>query len=603
MNKKNKASRGTLGKILRYIKGYRLLLALALLLGAVNVTLALYIPLLIGDTIDLMLGQGLVDMSAVAALLTRAALCVLIAALAGWIMNVINNKITFNVVRDIRRDAFSKIEILPLGYIDTHPTGETVSRVISDVDQFADGLLMGFSQLFTGILTIVGAMVFMIAISPSIALAVVVLTPLSMFIAAFIAKRTHAMFTLKAKTNAEQTAFIDEAITGQRVISAFGNQTAKKEQFDEINERLADCSLKAIFYSAMVNPSTRFVNNIVYAVVTIIGAFSVIAGGSGAFFAGVTIGNLATLLSYVNQYTKPFNEISGVITEFQNSLACADRIFALIEEEPEIPDASDAFVVVSPSGRVTLDNVSFSYVPEKPLIQELSLDVASGKRIAIVGPTGCGKTTLINLIMRFYDVKGGEIRMDFADENGNNHSANIKDITRKSMRASYGMVLQETWLKRGTIKENLLIGKPNATDEELEKAARASHAHSFIKRLPNGYNTVIGEDGGSLSQGQKQLLCITRVMLCLPPMLILDEATSSIDTRTEQKIQAAFSELMNGRTSFIVAHRLSTIREADTILVMKDGNVIEKGTHNELIAKNGFYAKLSAAGNATESLE
>ena len=600
MNKKNKASKGTLGKILRYIKGYRLLLALALLLGAVNVTLALYIPLLIGDTIDLMLGQGLVDMSAVAARLTRTTLCVLIAAFASWIMNVINNKITFNVVRDIRRDAFSRIEILPLGYIDTHPTGETVSRVISDVDQFADGLLMGFSQLFTGILTIVGAMVFMIAISPSIALAVVVLTPLSMFIAAFIARRTHAMFTLRAKTNAEQTAFIDEAITGQRVISAFGNQTAKKEQFDEINERLADCSLKAIFYSAMVNPSTRFVNNVVYAVVTVIGAFSVIAGGDGVFFAGVTIGNLATLLSYVNQYTKPFNEISGVITEFQNSLACADRIFALIEEEPETPDASDAFVITSPSGRVTLDNVSFSYVPEKPLIKELSLDVASGKRIAIVGPTGCGKTTLINLIMRFYDVKGGEIRMDFTDGNGNAQCANIKDITRKSMRTSYGMVLQETWLKRGTIKENILIGKPNATDEEIEKAARASHAHSFIKRLPNGYNTVIGEDGGSLSQGQKQLLCITRVMLCLPPMLILDEATSSIDTRTEQKIQAAFSELMNGRTSFIVAHRLSTIREADTILVMKDGNVIEKGTHNELIAKNGFYAKLSAAGNSVE---
>ncbi len=603
MNKKNKASKGTLGKILRYIKGYRLLLALALLLGAVNVTLALYIPLLIGDTIDLMLGKGLVNISEVSALLIRAALSVLIAALAGWIMNVINNKITFNVVRDIRRDAFSKIESLPLGYIDTHPTGETVSRVISDVDQFSDGLLMGFSQLFTGVLTIVGALVFMIAISPSIALAVVVLTPLSMFIAAFIAKRTHAMFMLRAKTNAEQTAFIDEAITGQRVISAFGNQTAKKEQFDEINGRLADCSLKAIFYSAMVNPSTRFVNNIVYAVVTIIGAFSVIAGGSGAFFAGVTVGNLATLLSYVNQYTKPFNEISGVITEFQNSLACADRIFALIEEEPQTPDAPDAFVIASPSGRITLDNVSFSYVPEKPLIQELSLDVASGKRIAIVGPTGCGKTTLINLIMRFYDVKSGEIRMDFTDEKGNTRSANIKDITRKSMRASYGMVLQETWLKRGTIKENLLIGRPDATDEELEKAARASHAHSFIKRLPNGYNTVIGEDGGSLSQGQKQLLCITRVMLCLPPMLILDEATSSIDTRTEQKIQAAFSELMNGRTSFIVAHRLSTIREADTILVMKDGNVIEKGTHNELIAKNGFYAKLSAAGNAAEALE
>ena len=599
MNKKNKAPKGTFKKILRYVKGYRLLLALALLLGAVNVALALYIPLLIGDTIDLMLGSGAVDMTAVAILLTRAALCVLIAALAGWIMNVINNKITFNVVRDIRRDAFAKIEILPLGYIDTHPTGETVSRVISDVDQFADGLLMGFSQLFTGVLTIIGAMAFMIAISPSIALAVVVLTPLSMFVAAFIAKRTHAMFTLRAKTNAEQTAFIDESITGQRVISAFGNQTAKKEQFDEINGRLADCSLQAIFYSALVNPSTRFVNNIVYAVVTIIGAFSVIAGGSGAFFAGVTIGNLATLLSYVNQYTKPFNEISGVITEFQNSLACADRIFALIEEEPQSPDADDAFVIASPSGKVTLDNVSFSYVPEKPLIESLSLDVASGKRIAIVGPTGCGKTTLINLIMRFYDVKSGEIRMDFTDESGKSQCSDIRNITRKSMRASYGMVLQETWLKRGTIKDNILIGKPDATDEEIEKAARASHAHSFIKRLPNGYNTVIGEDGGSLSQGQKQLLCITRVMLCLPPMLILDEATSSIDTRTEQKIQSAFSELMNGRTSFIVAHRLSTIREADTILVMKDGNVIEKGTHTELIEKNGFYAQLSAAGNAT----
>ncbi len=598
---KNKASKGTLKKIFKYIKGYRILLALSLLLGAVSVALSLYIPLLIGDTIDLMIGHGTVNVSEVIKLLTRAAVCVVVAGLAQWIMNVINNKITFNVVRDIRRDAFAKIEILPLGYIDTHPTGETVSRVISDVDQFADGLLMGFSQLFTGILTILGALVFMVTISPSIAITVVVLTPLSMFIAAFIAKRTHDMFTLRAKTNAEQTAFIDESITGQKVISAFGNQNSKQEQFDEINSRLADCSLKAIFYSALVNPSTRFVNNIVYAVVTLIGAFSVIAGDSGAFFAGVTIGNLATLLSYVNQYTKPFNEISGVITEFQNSLACADRIFVLIEEEPQTPDAPEAFVMSEPNGNVYLDNVSFSYVPEKPLIQNLSLEVNSGKKIAIVGPTGCGKTTLINLIMRFYDVNSGEIKMGFTDSDGVSQSENIKNITRKSMRSAYGMVLQETWLKRGTIKENLLIGKPDATDEELEAAARASHAHSFIKRLPNGYNTLIGEDGGSLSQGQKQLLCITRVMLCLPPMLILDEATSSIDTRTEQKIQSAFAELMNGRTSFIVAHRLSTIREADTILVMKDGNVIETGTHDELIAKNGFYARLSAAGNASEA--
>ncbi len=605
MKKKSKVSKGTVKKIFRYIKGYRMLLAASLLMGALSVALSLFIPLLIGNAIDCITTPGNVDIDKIVRILIIGVISVAIAALSQWVMNIINNKITYNVIRDIRRDAFEKIEILPLSYVDTHPTGETVSRVISDVDQFADGLLMGFSQFFTGVLTILGTLVFMLTISPSITVAVVVLTPISLFVAAFIAKNTHAMFMLRAKTNAEQTAFIDEAITGQKVIAAFSAQDKKQDEFEEINVQLADCSLKAIFFSALINPSTRFVNSLVYATVALIGALSVIGfdGGLGVVFSGITVGNLTTLLSYANQYTKPFNEISGVVTELQNSLACAERIFALIEEKPEIPDPENAFVMETPSGDVTLSDVSFSYDPARPLIQHLSLDVQSGKKIAIVGPTGCGKTTLINLIMRFYDVCDGSIKMSFTDKSGYKVNEDIRNITRKSMRAAYGMVLQDTWLKYGTIRENILIGKPDATDEEMIAAAKAAHSHSFIRRLPNGYDTVIGEDGGSLSQGQKQLLSITRVMLCLPPMLILDEATSSIDTRTEQKIQSAFAELMRGRTSFIVAHRLSTIRESDTILVMKDGNVIEMGTHEELLAKNGFYAKLSAAGQMNSDID
>ncbi len=600
MAKVKKAPKGTVKKILKYIKGYRLLLLLSLMLGAVFVGLSLYIPRSIGLVIDYITEAGKVQLELVVKELIICAVCVVAAAVAQWLMNVINNKITYNIIRDIRRDAFEKIEILPLGYLDTHPTGETLSRIINDVDQFADGLLLGFSQLFTGALTIIGTLIFMITISPSITVAVVVLTPISIFVAAFIAKNIHSLFTLRASTTAEQTAFIDEAIGGQRVISAFGCQEEKEAQFDEINDRLTKCSLKAIFFSALTNPCTRFVNNLVYAVVALLGSLCVIgfSGGASVVFTSISVGSLATLLSYANQYTKPFNEISGVITELQNSIACASRIFAVIEEPSEAPDKIDAYVMERPLGDVKLDNVSFSYSPDRPLIQNLSLAVESGKKIAIVGPTGCGKTTLINLLMRFYDVCDGSISMDFYDKNGNELSSDIRDITRNSMRRAYGMVLQETWLKRGTIKENIIIGKPDATDDEIKEAAKASHAHSFIKRLPNGYDTVIGEDGGSLSQGQKQLLCITRVMLCLPPMLILDEATSSIDTRTEQRIQSAFAKLMQGRTSFIVAHRLSTIRNSDLILVMKDGNVIETGTHDTLIAQNGFYAKLHAAGQA-----
>lgn len=597
---KSKIKKGTIKKILTYIKGYKLFFLASLLMGAISVMLSLYIPFMIGDAIDLIVAKGLVDLDKIGGILIKCGVCIAVAALSQWIMNIINNKITYNVVRDIRRDAFDKIEILPLSYVDTHPTGETVSRVISDVDQFADGLLLGFSQLFTGLLTIIGTLIFMLTISPSITVIVVVLTPISLFVAAFIAKNTHDMFTLRAKTNAEQTAFIDETITAEGVVTAFGIQDKKQEQFDEINGRLKKCSVRAIFFSSLTNPCTRFVNSIVYAAVALVGAISVIGFASpfDALFVGITVGNLATLLSYANQYTKPFNEISGVITELQNSIACVERVFTLIDEAPEIKDPENAHVIHSPSGNVTFNNVSFSYTEEQKLIQDLSLDVENGKKIAIVGPTGCGKTTLINLIMRFYDVKEGSINISFSDENGDTQEADIRNVTRKSLRSSYGMVLQDTWLKRGTIKENILIGKPNATDEEIVEAAKAAHAHSFIKRLPNGYDTVIGEDGGSLSQGQKQLLCITRVMLCMPPMLILDEATSSIDTRTEQKIQSAFAKIMRGRTSFIVAHRLSTIRSADTILVMKDGNVIEKGTHNELMANNGFYATLHAAGQA-----
>ncbi len=600
MKSKATVKKSTLKNIFKYLKGYKLSFLFTLLMGAVSVAMALYIPYLIGQAIDCITENQPIDFPEIRSILFKGAMAIAVSALAQWLMNIINNKIAYNVVRDMRNDAFQKIEVLPLNYMDTHRTGETVSRIISDAELFSDGLLLGFTQLFTGALTIMGTLFFMLSISPFITAIVVILTPISLFVASFIAKKTHSMFVLRASTNAEQTAFTDEAIVGQKVIAAFGRQNKKQIEFDEINERYRVCSLKAIFFSSLVNPCTRFVNSIVYAAVALAGAFSVIgvSGNAGILFTAITIGNLATLLSYANQYTKPFNEISGVITELQNSFTCAERIFALIDEEPEIPEKDDAFVIQRPSGQVTLENVCFSYVPDKPLIQNLSLTVQSGKRIAIVGKTGCGKTTLINLIMRFYDVKDGSIEIGFTDINNTQLTADIRNVTRKSLRASYGMVLQETWLKRGSIKDNIILGKPDATDEEIIAAAKAAHAHSFIKRLQNGYDTLIGEDGGSLSQGQKQLLCITRVMLCLPPMLILDEATSSIDTRTEQQIQAAFGTLMEGRTSFIVAHRLSTIRNADLILVMKDGNVVEMGSHRELMAKKGVYAELEAAGQA-----
>ena len=596
MAKKTKAPKGTVKKVLKYISGYTPLLILSLIFAAVSVALTLAIPLLCGKAIDCIADVGKVDMDGIFTLLVQVSVCIGGAALSQWLMNVINNKITYQVVRDIRKDAFDKIQILPFSYIDSHRTGETVSRVISDVDQFAEGLLMGFTQLFTGALTIVGTLIFMLTVSPGITAVVVVLTPLSLFVAAFIAKRIHSMFTLRASTTAEQTAYIDEMIGGAKVITAYGSQKRAQERFDEINDRLGKCTLKAIFYSSLINPCTRFVNTMVYTTVALVGALAVIGfeGGTGAIFTHITVGSLSCLLTYANQYTKPFNEISGVVTELQNALTCASRIFELIEESPEIPDKTDAAVLTSPDGRVALHDVSFSYVPERKLIEGLSLNVSAGQKIAIVGPTGCGKTTLINLLMRFYDVTGGCIRM--GEDGGSDYD--LRDMTRASVRASYGMVLQDTWLKRGTIRENLLIGKPDATDEELIAAAKAAHAHSFIKRLPNGYDTVIGEDGGSLSGGQKQLLCITRVMLSPPPMLILDEATSSIDTRTEQRIQKAFNTLMQGRTSFIVAHRLSTIRNSDLILVMKDGNVIEQGTHSQLIARNGFYTHLYNSGSA-----
>ncbi len=627
MKKHSTIKKSTVKKIFSYLKGHRLSLALTLIMGAVSVALSLYIPYLIGEAIDCIAENGRVDFPKIRIILFKGVLAVLVSALAQWLMNVINNKIAYSVVRDIRNDAFDNTLYLPLGYLDTHRTGETVSRIISDAEQFSDGLLLGFTQLFTGALTIIGTLFFMLSISPFITVIVVVLTPISLFVASFIARKTHSMFVSRAEANAYLTAFTDEAIVGQRVIAAFGQQGKKQGEFDGINEKYRACSLKAIFFSSLTNPCTRFVNSLVYAAVALTGAFSVIgvSGNIGVIFTAITVGNLATLLSYANQYTKPFNEISGVITELQNSLACAERTFALIDEVREAPDAENAYVIEKPSGDVALNNVSFSYTPERPLIQNLSLSATSGKRIAIVGRTGCGKTTLINLIMRFYDVCDGSVKMGFIPKSASAESfiskdasgesfvakdtskeavssevihADIKDITRKSMRACYGMVLQESWLKRGTVKENIIIGKPDATDEEIIAAAKASHAHSFIKRLPNGYDTLIGEDGGNLSQGQKQLLCITRVMLCLPPMLILDEATSSIDTRTEQKIQAAFATLMEGRTSFIVAHRLSTIRSSDIILVMKDGNVVEMGGHEELMAKNGVYAELEAAGRS-----
>jgi len=566
----------TLKKVLRYISKYWFMVGLSIILAVAVVVLTLYVPILTGDAVDLLLGQGLVDMTAIMRIIKKIAIAVLLTAVAQWVMNTCNNYITYHVVRDIREAAFDKLQKLPLQYMDTHAHGDVVSRVIADVDTFADGLLMGFTQLFTGVLTIFGTLGFMLMTNVPITLVVVCITPVSFLVARFIATKTYSMFKEQSETRGEQTALIEEMVGNLKVVKTFSREEVVKEQFAEINGRLEKCSLRAIFYSSLTNPCTRFVNSLVYAGVGVFGAFIALKGG-------ISVGRLSCFLSYANQYTKPFNEISGVVTELQNAIACAGRIFDLIEEKPQVPEAEDAKVLSEAEGAVTLTEVDFQYVPEKPLIRDFNLKVAPGKRVAIVGPTGCGKTTVINLLMRFYDVNEGSIKVDGTD---------IRDYTRGSLRANYGMVLQETWLRAGTIRDNICMGKPDATEEEMIAAAKAAHAHSFIKRLPSGYDTVITEDGGSLSQGQKQLLCIARVMLCLPPMLILDEATSSIDTRTELKIQNAFARMMEGRTSFIVAHRLSTIREADIILVMKDGNIIEQGNHETLLAQNGFYANL-----------
>ena len=566
----------TLKKVLRYLKRYWFFLALSFGLAAITVASTLYIPLLTGDAVDCVIGKGQVDFTGVFAVLKRMVMVIGVTAVAQWGMNICNNKMTYQIVRDIRNEAFAKLEILPLKYLDGHPSGEVVSRIIADVDQFADGLLMGFTQLFTGVVTIIGTLIFMLTIHPGITLVVVGLTPISLFVARFIAKRTYDMFRLQSETRAEQTALIDEMVGNQKIVQAFSHEDEALEQFDEINDRLQSCSLRATFFSSLTNPCTRFVNSLVYAGVALTGALSVISGG-------MSVGGLSCFLSYANQYTKPFNEISGVITELQNALACAARIFELIEEDVEIPDDADAIILDQVEGKVTLKDVDFSYLPEQKLIEHLNLDVKPGQTIAIVGPTGCGKTTLINLLMRFYDVNAGAVCVEDQD---------IRHVTRDSLRLNYGMVLQDTWLKAGTIRENICMGKPDATEEEMIAAAKACHAHGFIKRLSDGYDTGIGEDGGSLSQGQKQLISIARVMLCQPPMLILDEATSSIDTRTEIKIQDAFAKLMKGRTSFIVAHRLSTIQNADRILVMKDGTIIEQGNHEELLAQKGFYYNL-----------
>ncbi len=576
LNKKD-LNKQILKKVLNHIGKYKIFLFFSIVLAAISVILTLYIPILTGQAVDCILGSGAVDFDGIWDILKKMAVIIVLTAVVQWVMNTCNNKIAYQVVRDVRDEAFKKLQILPLKYIDGHSHGDIVSRVIADVDQFSDGLLMGFTQLFTGVVTILGTLVFMFSINVPTTIVVVILTPLSFFIAGFIAKRTFSMSKLQSETRGEQTALIDEMIGNEKVVKAFGHEPQVMEKFTEINDRLQKASVKAIFFSSLTNPCTRFVNSLVYAGVGILGAFLAIKGY-------ISVGQLTSFLSYANQYTKPFNEISGVVTELQTALACAGRVFEFIEEEPQIPEPDDAAVLRAPKGSITMKNVSFSYNPDQKLIQNFNLEVKPGQRVAIVGPTGCGKTTVINLLMRFYDVNSGSIQIDGID---------IRDMTRKSLRESFGMVLQETWLHAGTIRENIVMGKPDATDDEVIVAAKAAHAHSFIKRLPMGYDTVITEDGGSLSQGQKQLLCITRVMLCLPPMLILDEATSSIDTRTEIKISQAFHTMMKGRTSFIVAHRLSTIREADIILVMKDGNIIEQGNHETLLRKEGgFYAKL-----------
>ena len=579
--KKNANSLPTIKKVLKYLAKYRILFAISLILALVIVGFTLYVPILVGEAIDLAIGKDNVDIDGIIKILINIGIISGITALLQWIMNVCNNRITFGIVRRLRRDAFKKIQELPLSYIDSHPVGDTVSRVIGDVDQFTDGLLMGFSQLFTGVLTILGTLAFMLSINLSITLVVVVVTPLSLFVAAFIAKNTHSLFKKQSQTRAEQTALIDEMIGEHKTVVAFSHEDEAAERFDEINARLQKCSQKAVFYSSLTNPCTRFVNNLVYAGVALVGALICVSSGGAA----LTVGALTSLLNYANQYTKPFNEISGVITELQNALTCAGRVFELIDSPSETPDSADAIVLEAKDvdGRVSIEGVEFSYSPDRELIKDFNLSIENGQRVAIVGPTGCGKTTVINLLMRFYDVDSGKIEVSGND---------TRELTRSSLRRSYGMVLQDTWLKNATIRENIAMGKPDATDEEIVAAAKSAHAHSFIRQLPKGYDTVLGEDGGALSQGQKQLLCIARVLLCLPPMLILDEATSSIDTRTEIKIQDAFARMMKGRTSFIVAHRLSTIKEADVILVMNNGRIIEKGDHKELLDRGGFYSKL-----------
>lgn len=573
---KRKHQSETLKKVLKYIEKYKIFLVLSLFFAVATVVSTLYVPVVTGQVIDHILAPGQVEFPIIFRLLARIGIITGLTALAQWLMNVCNNKITYEVIQDIRREAFAKIEALPLKFIDGHSHGELVSRVIADVDQFADGLLMGFSQLFTGVVTILGTLLFMLAINVKITLVVVLITPVSLFVASFIARRTFSMFMLQSTTRGEQTALINEMIENQKVVQAFSKEEDVLAAFDEINGRLEKASLQATFFSSLTNPCTRFVNSLVYTGVGLVGAFSAMRGL-------LSVGQLSCFLSYANQYTKPFNEISGVVTELQNALACAERIFRLIEEKPQVPEPENVKMLTDVRGNVELEHVYFSYEPEQKLIEDFNLKVNPGQRVAIVGPTGCGKTTIINLLMRFYDVDSGSIQVEETD---------IRDVTRRSLRESYGMVLQETWLKAGTIRENLVMGKPEASEEELIAAAKAAHAHSFIKRLPQGYDTVIGEEGGSLSAGQKQLLCIARVMLCLPPMLILDEATSSIDTRTEMKIQSAFARMMEGRTSFIVAHRLSTIQEADIILVMKDGHILEQGSHEELLEQKGFYSEL-----------